>query len=220
MSGELVILLHGILRSKIDMLPLSRFLEKHGYKCVNILYPSRKKSLEDLADFVHEKIKATRSGDKERRLNFVTHSMGGLITRYYVEKYQPENLGKVVMLSPPNNGSEFADYLHDHKLFSKPFRTLFGPASEQLGTSYDLAGTHITYPLGIIAGTKSINPLSPIVLPRSKVGDHDGIVPVARTKIAGMRDHITMPVNHTTMMFKREVMNQTLHFLKNSIFKV
>lgn len=216
MKSETVILLHGILRSKIDMLPLSKYLEKQGYQTLNILYPSRKKSLEDLTDFVHHKIQ--ESNLTNSKINFVSHSMGGLISRYYIATYKPENLGSVVMLSPPNTGSEFADYLTENKMLAPIYKAAFGPAGQQLTTAYQHIDTTVTYPLGIIAGSRSINPFAPLALPRATVGDHDGIVPVARTHVDGMRDHIIMPVNHTTMMFNKGVMRQTHHFLLHQKF--
>ncbi len=245
---DLVVLLHGILRSKTDMLPLSKYLQNRGYETLNILYPSRKMSLEDLTTFVHNKItehlesikqtdfspnKAQGSprgrshasdaetllGGKYGRLHFVVHSMGGLITRYYIHEHAPKNLGRVVMLSPPNTGSEFADALAANKLLSKPFRALFGPASAQLQTNYIHNIGKITYPLGIIAGSASINPLAPLFIPRPKVGAHDGIVPVERTKIDGMSDHIVLKTNHSLMMFNPKVMEQAVYFLENEEFK-
>ena len=214
---ELVVLLHGILRSKTDMLPLSRYLQKRGYETLNILYPSRKMSLEDLTSFVADKIDERRKD--RQKLNFVVHSMGGLITRYYIHTHAPENLGRVVMLSPPNTGSEFADNLVKNKFLSKPFRVLFGPAGQQLQTTHHHDIGEITYPLGIIAGNASINPLAPLFIPRHKVGEHDGIVPVKRTKIDGMRDHITLKTNHSLMMFNPKVMEQAVYFLENEKFK-
>lgn len=215
MANELVILLHGILRSKTDMLPLTLFLKKHGYDAINILYPSREQSLEDLTNFVENTIHAAPEYSPDKTLHFVTHSMGGLIARYYIATHKPKNLGKVVMLGPPNTGSEFADFLSEHKHFAKPFRAIFGPASEQLGTKYKHIDGDITYPLGVIAGNKSINPLSPWVLN----GENDGIVPVERTKIDGMADHIVVPSTHTFMMFNPKVMDQVLHFLRCGKFK-
>ncbi|MEM7650895.1 MAG: alpha/beta fold hydrolase [Pseudomonadota bacterium] len=208
---DLVILLHGILRSKTDMLMLDKFLEKNGYDTLNILYPSREMSLEDLTNFVAEKI----GDNKNRKLHFVTHSMGGLIARYFIATHKPKNLGRVVMLSPPNTGSEFADFLHDNEILGPAFRKIFGPAGSQLKTDYQHIDGDITYPLGIIAGSSSINPLAPWVL---KDGDHDGIVPVERTKIEGMTDHIVIPTTHTFMMFNPKVMEQTLYFLKYEKF--
>ncbi|MEZ5813787.1 MAG: alpha/beta hydrolase [Alphaproteobacteria bacterium] len=215
MSQEFVVLLHGILRSKTDMLMLDKYLEKHGYETLNILYPSREMSLEDLTAFISDKIKSHPGYTTEKPLNFVTHSMGGLIARYYIATHKPENLGKVVMLGPPNTGSEFADFFDDHKLFGDVFRAVFGPASAQLKTTHKHIDGDIDYPLGIIAGSTSINPLAPWVLE----GKHDGIVPVERTKIEGMTDHIVIPATHSFMMFNPKVMEQTLHFLQNTEFK-
>ncbi len=211
---ELVILLHGILRSKMDMLLMDKFFEKNGYATLNILYPSREQKLEDLSDFVHEKIISSPKYNDGITINFVTHSMGGLIARYYIARKKPEKLGKVVMLGPPNTGSEFADWLSDTKIFAPAFKAIFGPAGEQLTTGYEHIDGDITYPLGVIAGNVSINPLAPWILD----GQHDGMVPVERTKIEGMADHIVIPTNHTFMMFNKEVMRQSLYFLRNSFF--
>ena len=109
--------------------------------------------------------------------------------------------------------------LDSHKIFSKPYNAFFGPAGKQLRTDYKHKIGTINYPLGVIAGTQSINPLALWALPRKKVGDHDGIVPVARTKIDGMNDHIMMPVNHTFMMFNCSVMEHVENFLIHEKFK-
>lgn len=211
---DIVVLLHGLLRSKMDMALLEKFFKKNNYAVINIKYPSREFDLEELRDFVHEKITNSPEYNNCKTLNFVTHSMGGLITRYYIAKYKPDNIGKVVMLGPPNTGSELADWLHDTKIIAPMFRAIFGPASDQLGTGYDHIDGDINYPLGIIAGNMSVNPLSPWLLD----GEHDGIVPVERTKIEGMSDHIIMPATHSFMMFNNDVMAQSLHFLKHGKF--
>ncbi|MFK7839161.1 MAG: alpha/beta hydrolase [Bdellovibrionales bacterium] len=213
-KSENIVLLHGILRSKTDMMLLENSLTKNGYDCINILYPSREKKLEDIADFVDSEIKNNPLYCPQKPLNFVTHSMGGLVTRYYITTYKPQNLGKVVMLSPPNSGSEFADFLSENEILSPLFKNIFGPASEQLTTDYKHIDNDITYPLGIIAGSASINPLAPWILN----GEHDGIVPVERTKINGMSDHITMKSTHSLMMFNPKVIEQVVYFIKNEKF--
>lgn len=214
-DSEYVVLLHGILRSKFDMLPLSKFLQDKGYLTLNILYPSRELSLEGLADFVDDKIKSDPRYHNGMTLHFVSHSMGGLITRYYIETYRPINLGKVVMLGPPNTGSEFADWLSEGKIFSPLFKTIYGPAGQQLRTDYQHIDKDITYPLGIIAGNVSLNPMAPWILP----GAHDGIVPVDRTRLKGMTDHIVIPATHSFMMFNPAVMKQVHAFLLNAKFE-
>jgi len=214
MNNEFVVLLHGILRSKTDMLMLDKHLEKQGYYTANILYPSREMSLEDLTQFVTEKIENHPDYSADKTLHFVTHSMGGLIARYYIATHKPKNLGKVVMLGPPNTGSEFADFLSENEVLGPIFHGIYGPASKQLKTDYDHIDGDIDYPLGVIAGSASINPLAPWILE----GEHDGIVPVERTKIEGMSDHIVIPTTHTFMMFNPTVMKQVEHFLKDGQF--
>jgi len=213
-NRDLVILLHGIMRSAFDMAPLSLYLKKQGYESINILYPSRSKTIENLTDFVHGKITGHRHYAPDKPIHFVVHSMGGLIARYYIDRYAPPHLGRVVMLSPPNTGSEMADFLNDHKILGPAYRKFFGPAGAQLLTSYQHP-QNITYDIGVIAGSRSINPLSSFAMP----GPNDGIVPVERTKIDGMRDHIVMPVTHGLMMFNPRVMAQAAHFLEFGKFK-
>lgn len=214
MSKDFVILLHGILRSKTDMLPLTLYLKRRGYRALNVLYPSRRKNLEDLTDFVRQQAESHPHYREARQIHFVTHSMGGLIARYYIATHRPENLGRVVMLAPPNTGSEFADTLSGHPFLGPLYTKLFGPAGLQLKTDYTHIDKTIDYPLGVIAGDFSINPLALGVLP----APHDGIVTVERTKIEGMAEHIVMPVTHTFMMFNPKVMAQTLHFLEHGHF--
>lgn len=213
-KNEFIVLLHGILRSKLDMFPLEKYLENKGYTVLNILYPSRELSLEDISQFVDDKIKSCPNYRPDMILHFVTHSMGGLIARYYIDTYKPQNLGKVVMMGPPNTGSEFADWLSDVKILAPLYKTIYGPAGQQMRTDYKHKDQSINFPLGIIAGTSSINPLAPWVLQ----GEHDGIVPVERTKIEGMSDHIVMKTNHSFMMFNTNVMEQCHIFLQTGKF--
>jgi pimeloyl-ACP methyl ester carboxylesterase len=216
----LVILLHGILRSTFDMWPLSVYLQKYGYRTLNILYPARKYDLKTLAAYVQEKITACPDAADAPHINFVTHSMGGLVTRYLIANNRPEKLGRVVMLSPPNTGSEMADALMQNNALRPFYKTIFGPAGQQLLTSFvhSKESQYINYPLGIIAGSRSINPLAGALLKGRTDSIHDGIVPVARTALNGMQGHITLPVSHGLMMFNPEVMRQTLTFLNAGKF--
>ncbi|MGH1403414.1 MAG: esterase/lipase family protein [Alphaproteobacteria bacterium] len=211
---ELIILLHGILRSDADMLLLQNFFKSNGYDTLNIRYPSREKSLEALSDFVHDKISKYPQYNTDTPIHFVTHSMGGLIARYYITRRTPKNLGKVVMLGPPNKGSEFADWLSETEILAPAFQAIYGPAGQQMTTGYEHIDDDITYPLGVIAGNVSINPLAPWILN----GEHDGIVAVERTKIDGMSDHIVMSASHSFMMFNTDIMTQALYFIHHNEF--
>lgn len=214
-KGELVVLLHGILLSGLYMRDMEVYLRKQGYETLNISYPSTEMKLEDLADDLHTKLSASEAFNSASTVHFVAHSMGGLLARYYIHEYRPANLGCVVTAGSPHNGSEFADFLSEHPMLGKAFEKIFGPAGSQLRVKHEHDATmKIDYPLGVIAGKSSINPLSSMVLP----GENDGTVAVESTKIAGMADHITLPVAHTFMMFSGSVQEQTVHFLRQKRF--
>jgi triacylglycerol lipase len=125
---EHVVLLHGLARTSNSMNKLAKYLSDQGYQVVNINYPSRKYQLSELARIVRkETISKTMAANK---VHFVTHSMGGIIVRF-IQKNDPLlNLGRVVMLSPPNRGSEVVDFLSSLWFFE----SINGPAGKQLGT--------------------------------------------------------------------------------------
>src|SRR5262249_10934198 len=127
-----VVLLHGIAVGSWTLKRLQRALEAEGFATLNLDYASRRKRLDALAADCHPAI----SGFAEEHggpIHLVGHSMGGLLARVYVNKYRPEQLGRVVMLGTPNGGSEVADLLKDLAIY----RTVFGPAGLQLTTEQD-----------------------------------------------------------------------------------
>ena len=216
-AKDLVILLHGICRKGSSMLPVELYLKNMGYDVLNITYPANKMTLEQLTDELHDQITASDKFNAAANIHFVTHSMGGLLTRYYLSKNRPENLGRVVMMGPPNTGSEFADFMLENEILRPLFEAVFGPAGGQLRASYSHAAETMTidYEVGVIAGTLSINPLAPHVLGNT---EHDGIVPVSKTVIDGMKDHILMPATHTLMMYNLKVLKEIGEFLTNGKF--
>jgi pimeloyl-ACP methyl ester carboxylesterase len=211
-SSECVILLHGLARSSRSMAKLEKMLKRKGFITVNSNYPSTKHDIGTLAD---EAITDALSQCPEgSRINFVTHSMGGILVRQYLSKKRIKNLGRVVMLGPPNKGSQVVDRLKN----MPGFKIVNGPAGTQLGASEisvpNMLGA-VNYEVGIIAGTRSINLILSTMLPKP----NDGKVSVENTKLEGMADHITLPVTHPFMMNNSEVISQILHFLKSGMFK-
>lgn len=209
-----IVLLHGIARRSGSLGTLENVLKTDGYATLNLDYPARRSSIEEIVAFAHGPI--SRFGAEcDGRLHFVTHSMGGLVARAYITRHRPERLGHVVMLAPPNEGSEIADLLRDNPLY----RAFFGPAGAELGTDRPDALSailgEVDYPLGIIAGDRSLYPLSSLLLP----GANDGRVSVERTRVAGMSDHITIHSNHPLIMRAPEAIEQTRHFLKHGRFR-
>jgi len=209
-SKGCVILLHGLARSASSFEKMEASLSQVGYRVINVDYPSRKASVETLANRYVSKAVAECRGDT---IHFVTHSMGGILVRYYLANNRPDNLGRVVMLSPPSQGSEVVDKLGD----VPGFYALNGPAGQQLGTADDSLPNRlgpVDYPVGIITGNRSINLILSLLIP----GDDDGKVSIERAKLAGMTDFLVVPHTHPMIMDSDEVIRQTRYFLLNGRF--
>lgn len=211
---DCVILLHGMARSANSMERLQHTLENAGLTVVNVDYPSTTATIEALAQLAVEQGLSACAEYGEGRIHFVTHSLGGILVRVYFRNNRAEpRLGRVVMLGPPNHGSEIIDTLHD----MPGFELVNGPAAEQLGTGPEGLPSSlgaVTFELGIIAGNQSVNPLYSWMLPE----DDDGKVTVDSTRVDGMKAHLVLPVTHTFMMRNPVVIDQTVHFLKTGQF--
>ena len=192
---------------------LERALQARGYKVANIDYPSHTAPIESLAPLAVERGLQQCRATPQETIHFVTHSLGGILVRYYLKQHGVAELGRVVMLGPPNQGSEVAD-----KFSGLPgYAAVTGPAGKQLGTdpaSIPNSLGAVTYPVGVIAGTKSLNP----ILSTSFPGPNDGKVSVVRAKVEGMADFIALPVSHPFLMRNTEAIKQTLEFLSNGAF--
>ena len=209
-----VVLLHGISRTSRSLHKMQTAIEASGLATLNVGYASRRKTLQALAEDIHPAIE--RFVDRtEGSVHFVGHSMGGLLARVYVGRYRPKRLGRVVMLGTPNGGSEIADHLKDFL----PYRAWFGPAGQQLGTIRDATlGAMlppVDYPVGIVAGNRSVYPISSVFLPKP----HDGRVSVENTKLEGMADHIVIGASHPWLPRNALAIGQTIAFLRDGRFK-
>lgn len=211
---ECVVLLHGLTRTKKSMQKLEEVLSEYGYRVFNINYPSRKYTIEKLSSMVIQEALSLSSPHNPQKIHFITHSLGGILVRYYLSKKSIAKLGRVVMLSPPNQGSEVVD-----KLKNMPgFKALNGPAGIQLGTdknSIPLSLGKVDYEVGIITGNRSINLVLSLLIP----GDDDGKVSIKNAKLAGMSDFLVLPYCHPFIMNSKEVIDQSIYFLQNGCFK-
>ncbi|OUS13454.1 hypothetical protein A9Q89_02940 [Gammaproteobacteria bacterium 53_120_T64] len=192
---------------------IEKKLSAAGYYVANIDYPSTQHPITELAEIaVNEGLYRCKTQGASP-LHFVTHSLGGILVRQYYNNHSPDNLKRVVMLGPPNQGSEVVD-----KLKNVPgFELLNGPAGMQLGThAFDTPKNlgPVNFELGVIAGTRSINLLLSGFLPNTD----DGKVSVQGTKVEGMCGFIAMAVNHPFMMKDDEVIGEVSHFLNHGKF--
>jgi triacylglycerol lipase len=194
------------------MQPLAKQLAEAGFAVHNLSYASTEKAPEALVAEVGEKIEACcREAEK---LNFVGHSLGGILIRAYLAKEPPVNAGRVVMLAPPNGGSEIVDSLGGTAIFG----AIMGPSAQQLGTDPESFPNRLPAPtveVGVIAGTDSVNPAGSVLIP----DEDDGMVSLANTKLDGMTDFLVLPISHAFIMRSEEVGEQVIRFLDTGRFR-
>jgi len=210
---DTVFLLHGLGRTPRSMNWLGERLASHGFRVINLSYPSTSHPMEKLAEEMRARL-AVMSGTSSGRVHFVTHSMGGIVLRAVLRESPPPNLGRVVMLCPPNQGSEVVDRLRGNPLF----RWVTGPAGAQMGTDDaslpNCLGT-VDFELGVITGNRTLNPLFSAWIP----GPDDGKVSVRRAAVTGMKDFLVVPASHTFIMRHSSVAGQVAWFLQHGQFR-
>jgi pimeloyl-ACP methyl ester carboxylesterase len=215
-GDDYVILLHGIAGFSHSMKPLAKELHRQGYTVINVNYPSTLYDIPTIAETFLDSVVTTRCIDPERKIHFVTHSMGSIVTRYYIKSHREEiNLGRVVMLSPPNSGSEIVDTFKTNIAA----KSIFGPALNQLSTeSNSFVNTlgPVDYDVGIIMGNKAYYLPGSLILP----GKDDGIVAIQSAPVEGMKDFEIISDNHTNIMTNKKVIKEVICFLKEGNFRL
>jgi pimeloyl-ACP methyl ester carboxylesterase len=213
-STDCVVLLHGLNRSWRTMGKFAESLQQDGFSTANVDYPSSTESIEVLAPMaVNEGLRKCRQTGATK-IHFVTHSLGGILVRYAHSQDPIPDLGRVVMLGPPNQGSEVIDITRHWP----GMKAISGEAGMQLGTDEDSIPSQlgpVDFELGIIAGTGTTNPfMSALMLPE----EDDGKVTVARTKVDGMDDFKVVSNSHYAMMKSDSVIEATIRFLRTGSF--
>ncbi len=209
---DTVVLLHGLGRTTRSMVYIAERLVETGYHVVNIPYPSRKHNIDYLVEDLRKRL-AECCLNTESRLHFVTHSLGGILVRAYLSNNRPENLGRVVMLSPPNKGSDVVDFFDEYRLFTY----FFGQAAAELGTDPNSLPNRLgpaDFEVGIITGDRTIDPISSWIID----GNNDGKVSIEQAKLEGMAAFQVVHVSHAFIMKDPWVVSEVIYFLQNGRF--
>jgi triacylglycerol esterase/lipase EstA (alpha/beta hydrolase family) len=196
---------------------VERMLVKRGYRVTSISYKWRTGDVVKLAANVATQLAEL---DQHVALDFVTHSLGGIVLRVAVAEglLPPGRIRRVVMLGPPNEGSELADFMSGIRIIGDLYAAVTGPVGRQLRTAREGVPAQlppVTFELGVIAGNRNLNPLYSAIFG----GENDGRVRVDRARVAGMRDFIVVPSGHTMLVWWPSVLEQVAHFLKAGRFK-
>lgn len=212
-GNDYVIMLHGLWNSSSRMEDFEEYFLKKNYQVFNLDYPSTEFQIEKLDTKYLKPIIESVPLHTGQKIHFITHSMGGLLLRHYLTHNELPQLGRVVMISPPNHGSEWADILDNHPVI----KSMVGPAANELktrnNTFLNKLGA-VDYHLGIIAGDKSYTDMTEEFLP----GADDGMVPVSRMKVRGMKDFIILHDHHRGLTWNPDAMKQAEMFIKTGRF--
>ena len=208
-----LVLLHGLGRTRYSLWPVAREAVRRGRRVHNLGYPSRRETIEQLAESVGRRVRELAGNGG--MVDAVTHSMGGIVLRAAVaaDVLPAAAVRRVVMLAPPNHGSELADRLRDYLVY----RLALGPAAQQIGTDEASVPRRLPPPpfeVGIIAGRRSTNALFSRVLG----SEGDGKVTVESAQLDGMRDLVVVDRSHTFIMWAPDVLAHIFSFLESGRF--
>jgi len=193
-ADHLVVLLHGLGRTRHSMRRIDRSLREAGLQTARLDYPSMRETIEAHARTLARLLDHLAPPAK---LSFVTHSLGGLIVRalLFHEGAWRSRMHRVVMLAPPNQGASLARTLDNPAL-----RVVMGPSFAQIVERVPRRLPIPAVPVSIVAG-------------RIGSTSGDGLVLVEETKLEGMAEHHVVPSVHTFVMNHPVAIDRSVSFL-------
>ena len=193
---DLVVLVHGMGRTPLSMWPLARVLEREGYDVLNWGYSSYGPTVEELGRQLVAAV-SERSRPAGTRVHFVTHSLGGIIVRAALAGDPPADVGRIVMLGPPNAGSHAADR-------ALPWLGWLWKPMAELTTAETSTARSLPLPqdieIGIVAGSR------------------DARVSVEESHLSCETDHVVVPAGHSFLMLRADVQELVFAFLRDGRF--
>ena len=218
-AGQVVILLHGLVRTRNSMQVMEKHLQGQGFTTVNFGYASSRKQVKEHAVALKSVIDGL--GNQVTDIYFVAHSLGNIVIRKYLyDTANPQTnrngdprIRRIVMLGAPNQGSKVARTFKNSYLF----QTIAGKCGDQLGRDWEQLAKQLTTPtaeFGIIAGGQQNENYSNFLLE----GKDDYTVSVEETKLAGASDFLVHPLLHGTMMNQPIVLEATTRFFREGCF--
>jgi hypothetical protein len=193
---ELVVVIHGLGRSRVSMGLLAWRLEKAGYRVVNWGYSSTTHTLPELGAALSARV--ARETHSAPRVHFVGHSLGNIVVRWAVAHHRPARMGRVVMLAPPNQGAVAADRF-------TPYLGWFLRPLSELGTADSSTVRRLGSP-------------PPDVEVAVIAGEHDGKVSLDEARLPGARAFAVVPAAHTFLMNRSDVADLVTGFLRDGTF--
>lgn len=213
-QNEYVILLHGLGRSDYSMKKMASYLSEKGYQTLNVDYPSTQKPIEQIAtDHILPAVNELKARGA-KKIHFVTHSLGGIVLRQYLQDNDLPQGSRAVMLAPPNHGSELADFLKENPIY----KWIIGPSGQQVGTDETSIPNRlkpVNIDVGVITGDKDSLPVFASLFPVP----NDGKVSVESAKLSEMKAFKIISCGHTFIMNRKDVMEDVDHFFQSGIFK-
>lgn len=208
-----VVCIHGALRSAAGMWPTARYLRGQGLDARAFGYATRSATLEEHGLRLRAFLEQWLGEAQPNVLGFLTHSMGGLVVRAYLDQLesppQPDTEQRVVMLSPPNQGSILARKQADNPMF----RWLYGLAAEQLSAE-ELSvrpSPPTTAKVLVLAGGTGDAGYNPLI-----EGDDDGVVALEEMALPGV-DPVLVGGVHGLLQWRPSVLARAAAFIRTGV---
>jgi pimeloyl-ACP methyl ester carboxylesterase len=215
-AASCVVLVHGLLGQPWNFYGLAKQLRQAGHQVVIPQYRSRRLTVAQAAEVLPPAV-AQCDRKNSNRIDFVGHSLGGLLIRHYLMTHGSTGVGRVVLLGTPNHGTPLAEPQHQHWAYERWIARRLGPVISELrtgtqGVAESLGAAPV--PVGIVAGYLSPTPW----LTKRFAEPNDGLVGVNSAALEGAQDWVWMPVTHLTLTVNTAVQRQVMWFLHTGHF--